>query len=329
MSLLGTVAKDVGTAYDYLTPGKGSSGLTDWGTAQDAPAKTAVPNYGTGGSGSTSGAGNAPDLATAYNNSLTAALAAAQQPVPRVVQFNTTAAYKTAQTAAANAVNPVYTQMMNNFLASQQAALKTQQDTTTQSNTALDTTTANTLSANATAQERAAEDDQTTDTNLEGTQAANDRADGLTFDSANRSLNANLGASGTAESGLGQGQVSDQEIAGKAASDTQQAGTQQQIAASDTAMNRTFQDLATSNTQATAADTTGKANNQVNLEDFIAGQQADLAKETTTENLSKATDILTATQNDEQDLVNQWIQSLTGKGYTAQEIANAAAIYKE
>lgn len=327
MSLLGTIASDVGTAYDYLTPGKGSSSLTNWGHAQNAPAPTPAPNYGNGSTPATTGS-NAPDLSSQYTAAMNAALAAKIQPVPRVVSFDAAGAYKSAQVAAQNAVNPVYTQMMNNFLAGQQTALKTQQDTTAQSSAALDTAAANTLADNATSQTRAAEDNTSTVNNLETTQAANDRADGLTFDAANRALNAQLGASGTAESGLGQGTVSDAQIARKAASDTQQLGTQNNVDAANTAMNRTFEDLNTSNTRATAADTTGKQSLQVNLEDFINGQQSSLATETATENLQKSTDILTATQNNEQQLVNQWLQSLAGKGYTAQEIANAAAVYK-
>lgn len=263
-------------------------------------------------------------------NQLMAAIKAANPPtpVPRMVTPNLTSIYSQAQTQAENAVNPRYQQLMTDFLAKQAQDLRVQQDAANQGTAAADTTLQQNLQDTALQRSRTSED---TASSIADTAAAQDFAEksgGLTYDTASRALNEGLGAAGTAESGLGQGQVQDAKTAENLQSNEQLRQSDNKEAAATTLMNRTFEDLGTSDTRSTAANTTAKNDINVNLQTFIAGQGQDLTAEQHNEDIEKAGDILVAKNNDAGQLIDQWLQSLSGQGYTAQEIANAASIYK-
>jgi len=333
MSIFTTIAKGAatlgGSAYDYLTPGTGMSRVTQWGASlPKAPAAPPTPNYGAGSSSSTSTTGG-PDLAAVYNQELAAYKAAnPPAPVPRLVTMDTQGAWNQATQMATAAVTPIYQQKMSDFLNAQNVALQQQTTNINTQKAALDTTLSNALQDTQTQRQRTAED---TASSNEDTQAAQDyaaRTGGLSFDSANRALTEGVGAAGTGESGLGQGQVTEAAKAYGLQSNEQLRQSDNKIAAATTLMGRTFQDLGTSDTRSTATDVTGKANLDVNLEQFIQNQGVALTGEQHTEALNQAQDIASQTGSDEQKLVNQWLGSLSGKGYTSQEIANAASIYK-
>lgn len=272
----------------------------------------------------------APDLAAIYNAAYAAAMKAnPPTPVPRMVAPpNLTALYATATQQATANVTPRYTQMMNDFLASQAQALSTQQQQTTAQEGALDTTLQQNLSDSQLQRTRTAEDTATSNADTEASQAYNERTGGLSYDAASRALNTGLGASGTATSGIGQGQVGESNVAENAQSNEQLRQSTDKVTAANTLMNRTFQDLTTSDTRAEGADTSQKNQLDINLQQFIAGQGVDLTTEQHNESASKEADIATATQSDAGQLIDQWLSSLPSQGYTAQEVANAASIYK-
>lgn len=332
MSIFTTIAKGAatlgGTAYDYLTPGKGSSRVTNYGASlPKAPAAPSVPNYG-GGSSSTSTTGG-PDLAAIYNQQLAAYKAANPPvPIPRLVTMDTGAAWNQATQMATAAVSPIYQQKMSDFLHAQSVALQQQQAQTTTGETALDTTLANALSDTQLQRTRTAEDTASNIGDINASQDFAARTGGLSFDAANRALTEGVGAAGTGESGLGQQQVTEAAAGYGLQSNEQVRQSSNKVAAANTLMNRSFEDLGTSDTRSTATNVTGKAALEVNLQNFIQNQGLDLTSEQHAEDLAKAEDIAGQTGSNEQKLVDQWLQSLAGKGYTAQEIANAASIYK-
>lgn len=332
-SIFSTIAKGAatlgGTAYDYLTPGKGMSRVTQYGASlPKAPSAPSVPNYGGGGSSSTSTTGG-PDLAAIYNAQLAAYKAANPPvPIPRLVTMDTGAAWNQAAQMATAAVSPIYQQKMSDFLHGQSVALQQQQASTNTAKTALDTTLANSLADTQTQRTRTSEDTTANIGDINATQDYNARTGGLSFDTAQRALTEGTGAAGTGESGLGRQQVTAAATSYGLQSNEQVRQSTNKVAAANTLMNRTFEDLGTSDTRSTATNVTGKANLEVNLQNFIQNQGLDLTNEQHAEDLAKAEDIAGQTGTNEQKLVNQWLQSLAGKGYTSQEIANAASIYR-
>lgn len=315
-----------GTAYDYLTPGTGSSRVTDYGLGSNGKVTTVAKPPTTAAPATSTTAG--PDLASIYNNAYAAALAASQAKVPRLVTMDTSGAWNQARNMATAAVSPIYQQKMTDFLNAQQVALARQQADTTTGKATLDQTLARNLADTQTQRQRTSEDTATNIQDINATQDYNERTGGLSYDAAQRALTEGLGAAGTAESGIGQGQVTDAKIANNMQSNEQVRQSTNKVEAANTLMNRTFTDLGTSDTRNTEDTTSQKGALDLNLERFIEDQGTSLDQEQKQEELDKQSDIASQSITDEGQLVDQWLASLAGKGYTAQEIANAASIYK-
>lgn len=331
MSIFNTIAKGAatlaGNAYDYATPGGGSSRVTQWGASQPKPAASPTPNYG-GAGGTTPAAAAAPDLSKIYNDAYAAAMAASQTRAPRLVQFDSNAAWDKAEQMATAAISPIYQQKMTDFLNAQKVALARQQTDTQSGKDTLDQQLARALADTQTQRGRTTEDTATNVQDINDTQAYNERTGGLSYDAASRALNEGLGAAGTAESGLGQGAVTEAKTANNLQSNEQLRQSTNKVEAQNTLMNRTFQDLSTSDTRNTEDTGSKKTQLDLDLSRFIEDQGTALDQESKTEELSKQADIADAQIKNEGQLVDQWLSSLAGKGYTAQEIANAASIYK-
>ena len=105
------VAQTFGTAYDYLTPGTGSSRLTDYGFG------TVNPSSGGGGGGGGGGGWGSNDSPTvkalkeAVNRPVQQVVY--QPPTPRLAQFDYRANWRNAQSAAEKAINPEYERRLN------------------------------------------------------------------------------------------------------------------------------------------------------------------------------------------------------------------------
>ena len=326
-SITKAAATGLGTAYDYLTPGKGSSRLTDYGTGGNKPAAPApkpapsgFPTWGTGA---------APDATAAATAALLAKYGVGTQaPIPRMISFDSAGSWDKARQMAENAVNPVYQAKMARFLDQQAFDLKNQQATTTQGKSALDEALSRFMADSATTRTRTSADTATDIADTTAAQAFQARGEGLSFDTANRALNESVSAAGTAESGLGRQQIADNQQARTAMSNEQVRQSDNKIEAANTLMNRTFEDLATGDTRKTADTVSGKAKLDLDMEQFIEQQGLTKANETANEEMQRQGDIVQQSGTYQGQLVDQWIQSLSGKGYTAQEIANAASIYK-
>lgn len=324
------IGAGLGTAYDYATPGKGSSRLTDstYNYFMPTPSYSApVSKPKTQASTGTSG----PDLEKIYNDALAKAMAASranQPPVPRMINFDIGGSWDKARQMATNAVSPIYQQKLNDFIGRQQTELQRQQTDTSTQKSALDTALAQFITDSNTTRQRTTEDTNANITDVNAQQAANDRSEGLSFDQANRSLNESLGAGNVADTGLGQQAVTEGQKARDIASNEQLRQSTEKVDAANTLMNRTFDDLTTGTTRKTDATNTGKGQLDLNMERFIEDQSYNLDQEQKQENLSKEADIAQQQIGYQGQLVDQWLASLSGKGYTAQEIANAASIYK-
>ena len=229
---------------------------------------------------------------------------------------------------AEQAVSPIYKQKFTDFINRQKVELGRQKSDAASGKSALDQALARLMEDTGTERVRTAEDTATNIGNINAAEAFNTRQEGLSFDQANRALNENLGASNMAQSGLGQQQVQESQQIRRENSDENARQVQAQRDQQNTLMNRTFQDLTTKETRGKQDTTTKKKAIDLNLERFIEDQAYDRDQKKKELDLSKAADIANKSVSLQGQLVDQWLATLSGKGYTAQEIANAASMYK-
>jgi hypothetical protein len=316
-NLTHTAAHGIGSAYDYLTPGLGSSRLTDWGTPA-APTQP-KPNYGTGSYGTPGPSSiNIPSYLPGANTTT---------PVPRLPTFDISTAYNKALQAATKAQNPVYAAQLTNFVNQQQQALAEQQQGATASKSALDVALGRLQQDNATNKQRTSADTATGIADINAGQDYTTRQEGTNFDTTNRATNEALGASGLAGSGLGQQQVEQNQRQFRDMSNEEIRQTNNKVAAANTLMNRTFQDLDTQEKRTTEDTGTKKTQIDVDVQNFIKDQQLGLESEKGQLEASKQAAIVQSTGAVQHQLVQQWLQSLRGAGYTPQEIALASSVY--
>lgn len=276
-------------------------------------------------------AGPDNSLLEAYNKMTAATLAAInanRTPVPRYISYDQTASWNKAREMATQAVSPVYQQKMTDFINRQQVELGRKQEDTTSGKSALDLALSRLLEDTGTQRTRTSEDTASTLQDINATQAANERQDSLNFNAADRAATEGVGAAGLGDSGLGRQQIEEAQLQHRNMSNEAVRQTDNKIAATNTLMSRTFEDLGTKETRSTSDTTQGKAKLDLDLERFIGDQAYELDQTQKQNEAEKQAAIEQKAGGIQGQLVDQWIQSLAGKGYTAQEIANAASIYK-
>lgn len=259
---------------------------------------------------------------------LAAMAAALRTPEPRFIDYDIGASWNKARQMAADAVNPVYKAEMDRFLARQKTELGRMKADTAQGKTALDQALSRLLEDTATQRTRTTEDTATNVQDLQDSLAFQTRQDSLNFDAANRALTEDLGAGNLAQSGLGQQQLQESQMAYRDMSNEQIRQTNNKVEAQRTLMERTFEDLAVKETREKEDTTNKKAKLDLDLERFIQDQALDRKEKKADIELRKAADIAQKSIGLQRQLVDQWLASLSGQGYTAQEIANAASIYR-
>lgn len=271
MGLLQTLAKTVGTAYDYLTPGLGSSRLTDYGTgANKAPASSGgvtIPNYDPNASGSNDANNALLQSLLSKMNSLSAPPA-----VPLAPYFDITTNFSKAQQAATAAVNPLYTKKLNDFITGQQTAAARQQADTTTANTQLQESLDAALAASNTNRERTTQDTATNVDAINKTQGYYQTDQGNNFEAARAALAGNIANSGLTGSGLGSGQTTAATKDRNVTEGRQVESFNTQKAAQQLAKTRTFEDLLTSDTLNTKSSAEKTSANNLDLDRFISDQ---------------------------------------------------------
>lgn len=248
-------------------------------------------------------------------------------PIPRLASFNVSDSWAAAQRQAEAAVSPIYAEMWNRFVNQQQADLRIKQEDTTTAKGALDLALARLMEDTGTQRARTEEDTLGTINELDTLQNYSDRTGGLEFDNAVRALTEGTAAAGLGESGLGQQRVENAQMMRRTQSNEEVRQTTNKMEAANTLMNRSFQDLERKETRAGEDTATGKTKLDLDLERFVQQQGRDADRERAEQELQKQTDIINRQTSIQKSLVDQWIQSLAGKGYNSQEIALAAQVY--
>ena len=247
---------------------------------------------------------------------------------PRNVSYDLAGSWNKAREMATQAVNPIYQQKMTDFVNRQTQELGRKQSDITSGKSALDTALNQLYQDTGVARRRTLEDTNTNIDDIRATQAFQDRQESLNFDAANRALTEGLGAGNMAESGLGQQQVQEAQQQRREMSNEAVRQMDNKVEAANTLMNRSFEDLDTKETRGAESTTEQKQKLDIDLERFIEDQAYTKDQQTKQWELDKAADIANKSVGTQRQLVDEWIASLAGKGYTAQEIANAASIYR-
>lgn len=253
---------------------------------------------------------------------------AMKTPTPRFINYDVAGSWNKAREMATQAVSPIYQQKMTDFINRQQQELGRKQTDTVSGKSALDLALGRLLEDNNTVRNRTTEDTATNIQDINDTQAFNTRQDSLNYDAANRALTEGVGAGNMAQSGLGQQQIQENNLKYRENSNEQIRQMDNKIEAQNTLMNRTFEDLGTKETRSTEDTTQGKAKLDLDLERFMEDQAYEKDQTQKQNELQKQADIAQKSIGLQGQLVDQWLQTLRGRGYTAQEIANAASIYK-
>ncbi|HET8708927.1 MAG TPA: hypothetical protein VFL85_01460 [Candidatus Saccharimonadales bacterium] len=336
-----------GTAYDYLTPGKGSSRVTDIGHPDPAPVKRDTINpYAvswTAPDGTQYNAGGDPigkatkdstpdwlkkaqaenDRLGLENQRLLAQLAAQ----PKLPYYNTTAALTSAQKKATSLVNPVYVDNLNRYLAKQQAGIGQQTELTGLNKKSLQTALEQTLQDTELNKQRTQEDLTTKLGDINQTETNYQTDEGAAFDKARTALLGNIANSGLTTSGIGQQQeaqaITDRNQASK--EQTQQFSNQRRDV--NTLATRTFADLETGATRA-KSDTTAKQHvEDVNLKDYIQNAKLDEKDFRASNEQARLDAVAKATGQQYQAGLAKFIAGLIGSGARAQDIALAKSVY--
>lgn len=306
-----------------------------WRTHYDAKKSSGGGGGGGGGGGWGGSSGSKPTKVTKYEDAYDkamrdamASLNAYRTPTPRFINYDISASWKKARQMAQQAVSPIYKQKMTDFINRQKVELGREKADVATGKSALDQALTRLLQDTQLQRGRTTED---TETNIADITAAREfaaRSEGLNFDAAQRALSEGLSAGNMADTGLGQQQVQENQLMYREMSNEQVRQVDNKIEAQNTLMNRTFQDLEIKEARGSEDTTSGKKKLDLDLERFIQDQKHTKDQQFKQWELEKAADVASKSIGIQGQLVDQWIQSLTGKGYTAQEIANAASIYK-
>jgi hypothetical protein len=258
-------------------------------------------------------------------NRQTAAINAQLAAQPKLIYYDTEAAWKNAQNTAAKSVNPVYTDYLNNFLEKQKnLKLQTTAETTAQK-TASDTTLSQTQEDIGTNRTRTAEDTATAI--AQNLSNENYWATGEGTENAAAEDAARLALGDQGVMGRGAGTLEQTKLTRNLTSKQQTEAFQQERDTKKLLETRTFADLDTKGVRAVKLNTTEKSNLDRQLANYITNQKTEL-KSFKSENESKRLDALYgATQNVYTSNIGKWLASLIKTGARSQDIALAKNIY--
>lgn len=325
------VAAGAGTAYDYATPGRGSSRVTNWGenyfVPTPQPPKVNNPGKTTSTPVYTPPSTSNLDAQIAALNAQTRALQNQLAAQPRLPYYNTSAAWATAQKAAQGVVDPVYTDKLNQYLQKEQLGIK--QSTEQQQAQAADIQTQlqQALQDVATGRTRTGQDQATQLGDVATNETNYQTNEGRAFDQARTALLGGISNAGLTTSGIGKQQET-QAITDRNVASGQQTG-QFETARRDINTNatRTFEDLSTTENRSNVKATTDTAASQKALQDFIDNAKLDEQGFRTQNEADRLGALATESGNQYKSQVANFIASLVGSGARAQDIALAQQIY--
>lgn len=326
MGLLQSAAGALGRAYDYVTPGMGSSRLTDWGGWGDkttaSPKPVSTPTYNPS---STRVDTSALDKQIADSNKALEAMRAQLAAQPRLPVYNTANAWASAQSRAENIVNPVYLDKLNQYLEAARLKRTQTEEQSALNKKDINTSLTQSLEDSATARARSSEDAATNLTDINATSGEYQKDSGTQFDRARMAL---LDAGGEyGASGLVRQQETNAMADRRREESAQERQFEGQRKAVETLKTRTFEDLEKSDTRAKGGAEAKIQREDVNLRNFIDNAALEEKDYRTQNELERQSEIAKQTSNQYSVGVRDFINSLIGSGARSQDIALAQQVY--
>lgn len=330
MAFWNSIGGAIGKSYDYLTPGKGSSRLTDWGGWGDS--KSSAPATAPKPAGVPVNLTPAPVANTNndFMKSLNAQIAALQQQLayqPKLPSFDIMSNYNRARSQAEAAVNPLYDKYLNDFLAGQQVSKANKQQETGLAKEGISQELQRTLEGNTVNRTRTAEDTANAIGTLNTQEGNFQRDTGTQNDIDRRALAEGVAASGLTTSGIGQGQIYDQNNKRNLDEGQQVQEYANQRQAKKLFETRTFEDLARGDKEADQIATQKNKSADFDLEQYLDELATNETQFRNENEYKRLGDIAEQTGTYESAGTQSFLSSLAGAGWRPQDIQLAYQIY--
>lgn len=332
MSIWDTVKKGAstlgGTAYDYLTPGLGSSRLTDYGAGLKDP-RPVVPTPAQPPKPPTN-LTPAPVANDSFVQSLNAQIAALQKQMayqPKLPTYDIMDNYNKARSTAEAAVNPLYDKYLQDFLAGQQLKTTNKQTEVGLTKEQIAQELQGTLEQNNVDRTRTAQDTTNAIADLNTQEGQFQQASGTQNDVDRRALAEGVAASGLTTSGIGAGQVYDQNNKHNLDEGQQVQEYTNQREAKKLFETRTFEDLARGDTQAQQISEGKNKAADFDLEQYLDELSTDETQFRNQNDSDRVAAIADQTGTYANQGTQSFLSSLAGAGYRPQDIALAYQVY--
>lgn len=299
--------------------------------SQGNPNKSTPTNFG--GIGGVLGNSAIGGTSSSTNDTLAqlraelARLQAQTAAAPKLASFDLLANYNKARAQATANVTPLYDQKLNIFLEGQ-GIKRTQK--TNESNLAYENNTIdrdNMLADNATSRTRTGEDLASALQQIATNTGYFLDDDAQMFDAERRALLDETAAAGGTDTGLGQQAISQQLENRNTAADRQLTEFSNQEAAKNLLSTRTLADLSTSDTRSEQKKGQSDKAVKIDFDSYMEQLANDEANQRLLINLEKGRDIQQQSDSLSKQQIAQFINSLAGKGFSAQDIAYNQSIY--
>lgn len=331
-SILQNAAKVLGTAYDYATPGKGSSSLTNWGNYKETGASAPKPVSNPTPSNNSADSALAAELARQRGlvdslNARTQQLLAALSAQPKLPTFDFASNYARAQSTAASTVNPVYQDKLNRYLEGKNMRISQETTTRTRNKEDIATELANTLEDIQGGKQAATEDTQLRLGDILANENSWQRQEGRQFDQARAALLGQISDAGLTESGIGQNADQQAIIDRNLASEDQTREFNNQRRDTTIAFNRKISELEKTGTRAEKSSARRTEDEDIALRNYIDNEGLQEREFRATNEQERLSAISQATDAAWAQIIAQTVQALAGSGARGQDIALFKQVY--
>ena len=330
MAIWNSIGGAIGRGYDYLTPGKGSSRLTDWGGWGDAPKTTSTPKPTPDPKPTNLTPAPVDNSNQQFMASLNAQIAALQRQLayqPKLPSFDIMANYNRARSQAEAAVNPLYDKYLRDFLAGQEVQRTNKRTEVGIQKEGIAQELQRTLEGNQVNRTRTTEDVANAIADLNTKEGQFQQQSGTQFDQDRRALAEDVAASGLTTSGIAQGKIYDQNNQRNLDEAQQVQEYTNQRAAKRLFETRTMEDLARGDTEANQISTNKNKAADFDLEQYLdelATNETQFRNENEAKRLG---DVASQTDTYERAGTQSFLSSLAGAGWRPQDIQLAYQIY--
>lgn len=267
---------------------------------------------------------------SSYLQGLQQQLSALQQQLayqPKLPTFDVLGNYKRARSQAEQAVNPLYSKYLKDFLAKQSTLKQNKQGETKlrKESTALEL--GQTLAENSVNRTRTAEDTQAALGKLTEQEGIFQQDSGTQFDIDRRANAEQIAAAGLTTSGIGQNRMFEQAQDRNITEERQVKEFNNQREAKKLFQSRTFEDLARGDKDARAIAGQKDKEAQFDLDSYLKELAHDETQFRTENELKRLNDINSQAQTYERKGRQEFLASLAGAGWRPQDIALAYQVY--